>query len=125
MADLLSLCALKFPFSKSVKLINSAAYENHMEDQFDTIPVPYRTERLGRMRELIIQIEADCKRYEDLKQKIEAGIGDSSDIEELHRMKAWMNRDMTAYRRLNAISIEGITFVGMGEFCSPFCLKKL
>jgi len=96
-----------------------------MEDPFDIIPVPYRTERLGRMRELIMQIEADYKCYKHLKQKVEAGIGDSSDIEELHRMKAWMKRDMTAYRRLNAISIEGITFVGIGEFSSPFCLKKL
>ena len=96
-----------------------------MEDQFDTIPVPYRTERLGRMRDLIMQIEADYKCYKHLKQKVGAGIGDSSDIEELHKMKAWMMRDMAAYRRLSAISIEGIMVVGIGESSSPFCLKKL
>jgi hypothetical protein len=99
-------------------------YENDMEDPFDIIPVSYRTERLGRMRELIIQIEADCKRYKDLKQKIEAGIGDNSDMEELHRREAWMKRDVTAYRRLNAMSIEGVTCGGIGGFSASSCLKK-
>ena len=45
-----------------------------MEDHFDAIPVPYRTERLGRMRDLIMQIEADYKRYRFLKQMVDAGI---------------------------------------------------
>ncbi len=44
---------------------------------------------------------------------------------ELHRMGVWMKRDMTAYRRLNAVNIEGVTFVGVGEYSSPLCLKKL
>ena len=96
-----------------------------MEDHFDKIPVQYRTERLGRLRDLITQIEADYKRYKFLKQRIDAEIGANSDMEELHRMEVWIKRDMTAYRRLNAVSIEGITFVGIGEFSSPLCLKKL
>jgi hypothetical protein len=96
-----------------------------MEDLSDTIPVPYRTERLGRMRDLIIQIEADYKRYKFLKQKVDAGIGDNYDMEELRRTEIWMKRDITAYRRLNTVSIEGITFVGVGKLSSPLCLGKL
>jgi hypothetical protein len=95
-----------------------------MEDHFDAIPVPYRTERLSRMRDLIMQIEADYRRYESLKQIADAGRGNSSDMEELHRREAWMKRNMTIFRRLNALSIEGVTFVRIGEFSSPSCLKK-
>jgi len=95
-----------------------------MEDQFDAIPVPYKTERLGRMRDLIMQIEADCKRYESLKQIIDAGSGNKVHFEELHRREAWMKRNMTTFRRLNAMSIEGITFARMGEFSSLSFLKK-
>lgn len=116
---------LRFPLTKSVKYINVNTYKNYMEDHFDNVPVPYRTQRLGRLRDLIAQIEADYERYKFLKQKVDAGSGDNSDMEELHRMEAWMKRDMTAYRRLNAVSIEGITFIGGGESTSPFCLKKL
>jgi hypothetical protein len=82
-----------------------------MEDHFDVIPVPYRTERLGRLRDLITQIEADYRRYESLKQIADAGRGNSSDMEELHRREAWMKRSMITFRRLNAMSIEGVTFV--------------
>jgi hypothetical protein len=85
-----------------------------MEDHFDFIPVPYRTERMGRMRDLIIQIKADYKRYKHLKQKIDAGIGDSSDMEELNIRESWIKRDMTVYKRLNAMSIEGVTCIGIG-----------
>jgi len=95
-----------------------------MEDLFDIIPVPYRAERLGRLRDLIIQIEADYKGYKHLKQRIEAGIGDNADIEELHRREAWMKRDVTAYRRLNAMSIEGVTCAGIGGFSASSCLNK-
>lgn len=95
-----------------------------MEDHFDTIPVPYRTERLGRMRDLIMQIEADYSRYKYLKQMVDAGNGDHSDMEELQRREAWMKRSMTTFRRLNAMSIEGITFVRAGQYSSPSCLKK-
>ena len=95
-----------------------------MEDHFDAIPVPYRTERLSRMRDLIMQIEADYRRYESLKKIADAGRGNSSDMEELHRREAWMKRNMTIFRRLNALSIEGVTFVRIGEFSSPSCLKK-
>lgn len=95
-----------------------------MEDHFDAILVQYRTERLGRMRDLIMQIEADYKRYKFLKQIVDAGIGDNSDMAELHRREAWMKRSMTTFRRLNAISIEGITFVRIGEFSSLSFLKK-
>jgi len=100
-------------------------YKNYMEDHFNTIPVQYRTERLGRLRDLITQIEADYKRHKFLKQRVDAEIGDNSAMEELHRMEVWMKRDMITYRRLNVVSIEGITFVGVGEFSSPLCLKKL
>ena len=95
-----------------------------MEDHFDAIPVPYRTERLGRMRDLIMQIEADYKRYKFLKQRVDTGIGDNSDMEELCKREAWMKRSMTTFRRLNAMSIEGITFVRIGEFSSPSWLNK-
>lgn len=95
-----------------------------MEDQFDAIPVPYRTERLGRMRDLIMQIEADYKRYESLKQMVDEGSGNKADLEELHRRETWMKRNITTFRRLNAMSIEGITFVRIGEYSSPSCLKK-
>jgi len=87
-----------------------------MEDLFDTLPVPYRMERLGRMRELIMQIEADCKRYKDLKQKVKAGVGDDSDREELQRRETWMKRNVTAYMHLNSMSIEGVTCAGIGGF---------
>ena len=95
-----------------------------MEDHFDAIPVPYRTERLNRMRDLIMQIEEDYKRYKFLKQIADAGIGNDFDIEELHRREAWMKRSMTTFRRLNAMSIEGITLVSIGEFSSQSFLKK-
>ena len=115
----------RFPLTKSVKYINGKAYKNYMEDHFDNIPVSYRTQRLGRLRDLITQIEADFKRYKFLKERVDMGSYDNCDMEELHRMEAWMKRDITAYRRLNAASIEGITFVGGGEFSSPLCLRKL
>ena len=95
-----------------------------MEEDFDAIPAAYRTERLGRMRDLIMQIEADYKRYKFLKQIADAGIGNDFDIEELHRCEAWMKRSMTTFRRLNVMSIEGITFVKIAKFSSPYCLKK-
>ena len=95
-----------------------------MEEYFDAIPVPYRTERLGRMRDLIVQIEADYKRYESLKQIADAGSGNKADLEELHRREAWMKRNINTFRSLNAMSIEGITFVRIGDFSSPSCLKK-
>ena len=95
-----------------------------MEDHFNAIPVPYRTERLGRMRDLIMQIEADYSRYKYLKQMVDAGIGNDSDMEEIGKREAWMKRSMTTFMRLNAMSIEGITFVRIGEFSSPSWLKK-
>ena len=100
------------------------SYKNHMEDNFDTIPVPYRTERLGRMRDLMMQIEADYSRYKYIKQMVDAGSGDHSDMEELQRREAWMKRSMTTFMRLNAMSIEGITFVRADQYSSPSCLKK-
>ena len=95
-----------------------------MEEDFDAIPTAYRTERLGRIRDLITQIEADYKRYKFLRQTVDAGISDNSDMEELHRREAWMKRSMNTFRRLNAMSIEGITFVRIGEYSSSSCLKK-
>jgi hypothetical protein len=95
-----------------------------MEDHFDAIPVPYRTERLGRMRDLMMQIEADYSRYKYLKQMVDAGNGNHSDMEELQRREAWMKRSMTTFRHLNAMSIEGITFVRAGQYSSPSYLKK-
>ena len=87
-----------------------------MEDHFDAIPVQYRSERLGRMRDMIIQIEADYERYNFLKQRVDEGLGDNYDTEELCKREAWMKRSMTTFRRLNAVSIEGVTFVRIGEF---------
>lgn len=95
-----------------------------MEDHFDAIPVPYRTERLCRMRDLIMQIEADYKRYKFLKQMADAGIGNDFDMEELHRREAWMKRSMTTYRRLNAMSIEGIAFIRSDDLSSPYSLIR-
>ncbi|MFZ4440299.1 MAG: hypothetical protein ACOYOS_17890 [Syntrophales bacterium] len=71
-----------------------------------------------------MQIEADYSRYKYLKQMVDAGNGDHSDMEELQRREAWMKRSMTTFRRLNAMSIEGITFVRAGQYSSPSCLKK-
>ena len=71
-----------------------------------------------------MQIEADYKRYKSLKQMVDAGIGNDSDMEELHKREAWMKRNMTTFRRLNAMSIEGITFVKIGESSSLSLLKK-
>lgn len=96
----------------------------HMEDQFDAIPVPYKTERLARMRDLVAQNEADYKRCESLKQIIQAGNGNKAHFDELHKREAWMKRNMTTFRRLNAMSIEGITFLRIGEFSSLSHLKK-
>ena len=95
-----------------------------MEDHFDAIPVQYRTERFGRMQDLIMQIEADYSRYKFLKQRVDAGIGDNSDMEEIDKRETWMKRSMTTFMRLNAMSIEGITFVRIGEYSSSSCLKK-
>ena len=95
-----------------------------MEEDFDAIPVPYRTERLGRMRDLIMQIEADYKRYESLKQAADAGSGNASAMEELERRETWIKRNMTTFARLNTMSIEGITFVKIAKFSSPSCLEK-
>lgn len=81
-----------------------------MEDHFDTIPVQYRSERLGRMQDMIMQIKADYERYKFLKQRFDEGLGDNYDAEELSKREAWMKRSMTTFRRLNAMSIEGITF---------------
>ena len=81
-----------------------------MEDHFDTIPVQYRSERLSRMREMIMQIEADYERYKFLKQRVDEGPGSNYDTEELSKREVWMKRSMTTFRRLNAMSIEGITF---------------
>lgn len=85
-----------------------------MEDPFDNIPVPYSAERLGRMRDIIMQIETEYERYNDLKQKIEDGINTEYESEDLHRIMAWLKRDMNAYRRLSAMSIEGVTCGGIG-----------
>ena len=107
---------LPFSLMKSTKYINGGIHGEGMEDPFDAIPFPYRTERLCRMRDLIMQIEADYKRYDDLKQKVRAGIGNEPDREELNRTAAWLKRDITVYRRLNAMSIEGITCLGVHGF---------
>lgn len=95
-----------------------------MEDQFDAIPVPYRTERLARMRDLITEIETDYKQYQTLKQVVGAGSSNKAYLEELHRREAWMKRSIITFRRLNAMSIEGITFLRIGEFSSLSCPKK-
>ena len=95
-----------------------------MEDHFDAIPVSYRTERLGRLRDLIMQIEADYKRYKSLKQVADAGGGNKADLEEIQKREAWMKRNMNAFLCLNDMSIEGITFVRSSESPSPSCLKK-
>ena len=80
-----------------------------MDDPFDTIPVPYRTERLGRARDLVMQIEADYAYQRDIMQRLEAGNANQSDIEELQKSLAWLKRDMMEYSEMNSISIEGVT----------------
>ena len=72
-----------------------------------------------------MQIEADYRRYKFLKQMVDAGIGNNSDMEELRRREAWMKRSMTTFMRLNAMSIEGITFVRIGEFSSSILSEKV
>ena len=95
-----------------------------MEEEFDAIPAAYRTERLGRMRDLIMQIEADDIRYKFLKQVADAGSGNKADLDEIQRKEIWMKRNMNAFVRLNAMSIEGITFVRSSETPSAPYLKK-
>ena len=95
-----------------------------MEDLFDTLPVPYRMERLGRMRELIMQIEADYECYEALKWKIETGIGAQSDRDDLNRIVLCLKKNIIAYRWLNALSIEGITSARIGGF-SALSFKQM
>ena len=80
-----------------------------MDDPFDRTPVQYRTERLGRMRELIVRIKADYGYYAMLKKKIGVGNRNESDIEEMQRIVTWLKRDITVYKKLSTMSIEGIT----------------
>ena len=94
-----------------------------MEALFDTIPVPYRAERLGRMRDFILQIEADYEQYKALKWKLDIGIAAESEREDLDRTMVWLKRNIIAYRRLNAVSIEGITSVRVGAYSASFFHK--
>jgi len=71
-----------------------------------------------------MQIEADCKGYTELKRKVETGIGNEPDREELNRTEAWLKRDIAVYRKLSAMSIEGITRVGISDFSSPTRLTQ-
>lgn len=80
-----------------------------MEDFYDNIPFSLRTERICRMRDIIIQIEYDYELYEAIKTKIENGIINYSDLEEEQRVKTWLKKDFTLYGRLQSMSIEGIT----------------
>ena len=80
-----------------------------MDDPFDTIPVPYRTERLGRVRGLIIQIEADYKCCRNVMQRLKMGNEDQLDIEELQKSLVWLRRDVIEYSKMNSMSIEGVT----------------
>ncbi len=79
-----------------------------MEDHFDAIPVQYRTERLGRMRDLITQIEAEQECCRKLFLKLDTGFGDQSDIEELQKTAVWLYRNLATYKKLHSSSIEGV-----------------
>ncbi len=79
-----------------------------MEDFYNIIPFPYRTERIGRIRDVITQIRADSERYMAIKQKIEAGFGDDADMEELQQTRAWLQKEKFTYKRMNSKGIEGI-----------------
>ena len=80
-----------------------------MDDEFDRIPAPYRTERLARMRDLIVRIKADYGHYAMLKKKLEADNRKEQDIEDMSRIAAWLKRDITAYKKLSTMSIEGVS----------------
>lgn len=86
-----------------------------MDGEFDKIPVPYRTERLGRMQDLIVRIKADYGYYAMLKRKVEAGNRKESDIEDMRRIVAWLKRDINAYKKLSTMSIEGVTCAEIGD----------
>lgn len=80
-----------------------------MEDFYDNIPFSLRTERICRMRDIIIQIEYEYELYEEIKSKIESGRINDSDLEENQKIKAWLKKDSIVYGRLHSMSIEGIT----------------
>ena len=96
-----------------------------MEDIFDSIPVAYRSERLDRIRDLIVQTKADFACYEALKQKIESGTGSKSDIEEMIKTASWLKRDILVYKKLNSMSIEGITCGEDGLNRRPFLPRNM
>jgi len=85
-----------------------------MEDPFNGTTFSFRTDRLGRMRDLITQIKADQECCRKLLLKLDTGRGDQSDIEELQRTTAWLHRNLAIYKKIQSSSIEGVV---CGEGC--------
>lgn len=79
-----------------------------MEDPFNSIFFSFTMDRLGRMRDLITQIKADQECCRKLLLKLDTGLADQLDIEELQRTTAWLNRNLVIYKNLSSMSIEGV-----------------
>lgn len=88
-----------------------------MEDFFNSNTSSFRMDRLGRMRDLITQIKTDQECCRKLLLKLDTGLGDQSDIEELQRIMAWLDRNLAIYKKLLSTGIEGVV-------CGGGCLVK-
>ncbi|MGV8080996.1 MAG: hypothetical protein AB2L22_13180 [Syntrophales bacterium] len=86
-----------------------------MEASYDAIPVAYRVERLGRMKDLVLQMEADYAHFQELKLKMEGDGGTKPEREDFLATVVRLKREMIAYRRLREVSIEGVTYAGIGD----------
>ena len=76
-----------------------------MEDPFNGTTFSFRTDRLGRMRDLITQIKADQECCRKLLLKLDTGRGDQSDIEELQRTTAWLHRNLAIYKKIQSSGV--------------------
>lgn len=88
-----------------------------MEASYDSIPAPYRSERLRRMKDLIRQMEADHDHIQALQHKIAEGAGTQKEKEDFLATAVMLRREYRVYRRMRSISIEGITCGRLDEFC--------
>lgn len=87
-----------------------------MEASYDSIPAPYRSERLRRMKDLIHQMEADHDHIQALQHKIAEGAGTEKEMEDFLATSVMLRREYKVYRRMRSISIEGVTCGWFDEF---------
>ena len=87
-----------------------------MEELYDSVPASYRSERLGRMKDLISQMEADSDHFQALQNRISKGTGTEKEMEDFLAIAVRLRREYKAYRRLRQMSIEGVTCGKMDDF---------